>query len=117
MRQMFCIGALFATAAQGLAEEPLIDYSKLTHHIALDVFRSGNHDEDGVGEYDIRLDYYTLVNTEADRTKEFNAREKVHEAGDHFGVFNGNRRGGNFGMPRVITQRSGVRRMETVGGD
>lgn len=71
-----------------VAQESLIDYSKLSHSIALDVLRSGNHDPDGVGEYDIRVDYFTLVNSEEERKKEFKQRQKYHASGDNFGDIN-----------------------------
>ena len=76
---------LVFNAGVSYANSELIDYQLVSHNVYLDKFRSGNHDADGNGEYDIRVDFFALINSESERKKEFKDREKMHFAGEMFG--------------------------------
>ncbi|MDA9951509.1 hypothetical protein N9D31_02925 [Oligoflexaceae bacterium] len=64
--------------------EGLIDYEKLSHSIQLDSFRSGNHDPDGIGEYLIKVKYFAILNTEAERKKDWAQQKKIAFDGPEF---------------------------------
>lgn len=57
-------------------DEPL-DYTLLTHTVAIDTLRAGSHDPSGVNEYVFQATMYGLLNSSEERNKPFADRKKV----------------------------------------
>jgi hypothetical protein len=65
-----------AAAAKPAAGEPL-DYTTLTHVVAVDALRAGSHDESGVNEYYFSAAMHALLNSAEERNAEWAKRKKV----------------------------------------